>query len=87
MDCCLASWLCYIIPLVLLSHVLYFFFADADFTLLWTCALGHKPGMGRIVVERGTITDIQYLQMIKQSRFYSVGNVSLWRIFITAELK
>lgn len=43
MDCCLVSLLWYIIPLVLLSHLLYFFFADADFTLLWTCVLGHKP--------------------------------------------
>ncbi|XP_047467445.1 dehydrogenase/reductase SDR family member 7 [Mugil cephalus] len=43
MDCCIASALCYFIALVSLIHLLYFFFADADFTLLRACLLGQRP--------------------------------------------
>ncbi|XP_056151643.1 dehydrogenase/reductase SDR family member 7 [Lampris incognitus] len=43
MDCFLLAAVCYFIPLYLLIQFVRFIFADADFTLLWACAVGTKP--------------------------------------------
>ncbi|XP_077411665.1 dehydrogenase/reductase SDR family member 7 isoform X1 [Vanacampus margaritifer] len=42
MDCCIVSALYYLILLYIFIHLLAFFFADADFTLLWASVLGTK---------------------------------------------
>ncbi|XP_074516363.1 dehydrogenase/reductase SDR family member 7 [Sebastes fasciatus] len=43
MECCIVTALCCLIALYLLTHLLGFIFADADFTLLWASVLGHRP--------------------------------------------
>ncbi|KAK2826052.1 hypothetical protein Q5P01_020266 [Channa striata] len=43
MDCCIIFALWYFVPLVLLIHLLFFIFGDADFALLWASLVGHKP--------------------------------------------
>ncbi|XP_057715249.1 dehydrogenase/reductase SDR family member 7 [Corythoichthys intestinalis] len=61
MDCCVGSVLFYFVLLYMLIHLLVFFFADADFTLLWASLFGRKSEVklkGQVVWVTGASSGI-----------------------------
>ncbi|XP_037097504.1 dehydrogenase/reductase SDR family member 7 [Syngnathus acus] len=61
MDCCLISALWYFILVYIVIHLLAFFFADADLTLLWASLLGRKSEVklkGQVVWVTGASSGI-----------------------------